>query len=263
MSRVRGRLVAPLLLAVAGFVACSDAVTGPNTVAAIDFTGIAFPSVVTGDTLRDASGAATPLLATVYNGRGDVIPSADVQYFALDTGVTIDASGFLTASRRSGSVRLVASINGLQSQQRSVQITRAPDAVVAADSAIAFPYRIPDAASNVTPALALTLQSSDTAGGVGANVPGWLVRWRIVHNGDTLSVTDTSRVALWAPSGTRHTLTDTTKTDGTSTRRLRIYANQLPVQVDSFIVIAEIKSRGVQVPGSPVRYVVTISPPAI
>lgn len=261
MTAPRGRLAAPLGLALAGFIACSDAVTGPNTVAAIDFTGIAFPALVTGDTLRNAAGVATPLLATVYNGRGEVIPGADVSYFALDTGVVIDANGFLTATRRDGVVRLVASSSGLQSQQRTVQVTRAPDSVDARTTDIAYTYNIPDTPPSVSPALALTLLSSDTAGGLSPNVTGWRVRWRIVHNGDTLAVTDTAKVALWAASGTRHSLTDTTKTDGASTRRLRIYANLLPVQVDSFIVVAEITSRGAHVPGSPVRYVVTISPP--
>jgi hypothetical protein len=263
MRAFRGRLAAPLVVAVAGFLACSDAATGPNAVAAIDFTGVAFPALVTGDTLRNGDGVATPLLATVYNGRGDVITGAAVNYFSLDTGVTIDANGYLTATRRDGAVRLVASFNGLQSQQRSVQVTRAPDSVAAPTTNIAYEYNIPDLAGNVSPALALTLQSSDTVGGLSRNVTGWRVRWRIIHNGDTLAVTDTSKVALWASAGTRHSLTDTTKTDGTSTRRLRVYANLIPVQVDSFIVVAEIKSRGVHVPGSPVRYVVTISPPAI
>lgn len=263
MMRARGRLAAPLLVAVAGFIACSDAVTDPDAVAAIDFTGIAFPALVSGDTLRDGNGVAAPLVATVYNGSGDVIADAPVSYFSLDTGVAIDANGFLTATRRDGSVRLVASVNGLQSQQRIVQVTREPSNVNAPTTAIAFRYSIPDASSNVSPAIAFTLQTSDTVGGLGAGVAGWRVRWRIIHNGDTLAVTDTSKVALWSGAGTRHSLTDTTKSDGSSTRRLRVYANVLPVQVDSFIVVAEIKSRGAHVPGSPVRYVVTISPPTI
>lgn len=263
MSAYRGRLAAPLSLAVAGFLACTDAATGPNDVAAIDFTGIAFPALVTGDTLRDGNGVVAPLVATVYNGRGDVLTDAAVSYFSLDTGVAIDASGYLTASRRDGEVRLIASINGLQSQERRVQVTRRPDSVTAPTRDVALTYRIPDNASNVSPALALRLRSADTVGGVSANVTGWRVRWRIIHNGDTLAVTDTTKVALWAPSGTRHSLTDTTKSDGASTRRLRIFANVLPVQVDSFIVVAEIKSRGAHVTGSPVRFVVTISPPTI
>ena len=159
-------------------------------------------------------------------------------------------------------MRFVASVNGLQSQVRLVQVTREPDSVDAPTTEINFEYDIPDGPSNVSPAIAFGLTSSDTAGALSPNVSGWLVRWRIVHAGDTLAVTDTTKVALWSASGSRHSLTDTTRTDGTSTRRLRIYANLLPVQPDSFIVIAEVKSRGAHVPGSPVRYVVNISPPA-
>lgn len=250
------------LVVAAGIIGCVDSVTDPDAIAAIDFTGVAFPAVVTGDTLRNVNGVAAPLVATVYNGRGDVIP-APVTYFSLDTGVAVDASGFLTATRRDGPVRLVASVNGLQSQVRLVQVTREPDSVRAPTTEINYEYKIPDRTANVSPALALTLTSSDTAGALSQNVAGWLVRWRIVHAGDTLAVTDTTQVALWPASATRHSLIDTTKTDGQSTRRLRIYANLIPPQPDSFIVIAEVKSRGVHVPGSPVRYVVHIAPPPI
>lgn len=250
------------LVVAAGIIGCADAVTDPDAVAAIEFTGVAFPAIVTDDTLRNGNGVATPLVATVYNGRGDVI-AVPVSYFSLDTGVSVDANGFLVATRRDGTVRLVASVNGLQSQVRIVQVTREPDSVRAPTTEINYEYAIPDRATNVSPPLAFTLTSSDTAGGLSQNVAGWLVRWRIVHAGDTLAVTDTTKVALWPASATRHSLTDTTKTDGQSTRRLRIYANLIPPQPDSFIVIAEVKSRGAHVPGSPVRYVVHIAPPAI
>lgn len=262
-----GRLAAPLAVVAAGIVAssgaCTDALTAPGAVAALDFTGIAFPAVITGDTLRDGDGVATPLSAIVYNGRGDVVVGAAVQYLTVDTGVTIDANGYLVATRRDGAVRVFASVAGLQSQLRSIQVTRAPDTVVAPTTAVALDYVIPDASSNVSPALTFTLQSSDTAGGVSPNVAGWRVRWRVIHNGDTLAPTDTSNVALWPGGGTRHALTDTTSSAGVSTRRLRVYANTLPVQQDSFIVVAEVRSRGAQVPGSPVRFVVTINPPTI
>ncbi|MBX3133810.1 MAG: hypothetical protein KF689_10555 [Gemmatimonadaceae bacterium] len=261
MKRAAGRLAAPLAVAAAGLLACADAVTDPGAVAALDFTGIAFPALITGDTLRDGAGVATPLTATVYNGRGEVVGGAEIQYFSLDTGVSIDANGFLTATRRAGSVRLVAAVSGLQSQIRRVEVTRQPDTVVAPNTDIAFAYSIPDRAQNVSPALSLTLRSNDVIGDESPNVPGWRVRWRLVHNGDTLAPTDTSKFALWAATTTRHSLTDTTKADGVSSRRLRIFANLLPVQPDSVIVIAEVRALGLHVPGSPVRYTVTFTPP--
>ena len=263
MTRPVRRLAAPLAVAVAALVGCSDLVVDPDAISALDFTGIPFPAVVTGDTMRDSSGAAAPLRATVYGGRGDVIGDAPVTFVALDTGVVIDASGFLRATRRDGTVRIVATVGALQSQQRTIRVTRAPDTVVAPTTSVNLQYRLPDAAANVSPALQLSLRSADTTGGVSPNVGGWLVRWRIVYAGDTLLPTDTSKVALWGASGSRHTLRDTTTAEGSASRRLRVYANQLPVQADSFIVVAEVRYRGAQVPGSPVRFVVNITPPTI
>jgi len=263
MMRSWGRLAVPLALLTAGVLACDDVVTDPDAVAALDFDGIAFPAIVTGDTLRNGTGVATPLTATVYDGRGGVIVDAPVEFFALDTGVAIDANGFLTATRRSGAVRLVASINGLQSQRRTVQVTPRPDTVLSGATDITYTYNIPDSPPSVSPALSLTVQSRDTVGGGNPDVAGWLVRWRIVHQGDTIAPTDTSKVALWPASASRHGLLDTTRSDGTASRRLRVYANVLPVQPDSFIVIAELRARGLPVPGSPLRYVVHIRPPSL
>ncbi len=256
------RLAAPLAVVAAAIIGCSD-LSAPSGIGALDFTGIPFPAVVTGDTMRDTLGVAAPLRATVYNAAGAVIADAPVQYVSLDTGVVIDANGFLRATRRDGTVRVLASVNGFQSQQRLIAVTRAPDSVKAGTTALSFTYRIPDAAANVSSPMSLTVRSNDTTGGVSANVTGWLVRWRIVYNGDTLAPTDTAIAALWSTAGTRHTTRDTTKTDGTAGRRLRVYTNLLPLQQDSFIVVAEVKHRGAHVVGSPVRYVVVINPPTL
>ncbi len=263
MRRHARRLAAPLAVAAAALVGCSDFGVDPDAVAALDFTGIPFPAVVTGDTMRDSLGNAAPLRATVYDGRGDEIAGAAVAFVTLDTGVTISPDGFLRATRRDGTIRLIASFGGLQSQLRNVAVARVPDSVATGTTTVSYQYRLPDASSNVSPALSFALKSADTLGGLSPNVTGWLVRWRIIHNDDTLATTDTSKVALWAASGARHTLRDTTKADGSTSRRLRIYANVLPVQADSFIVIAEVKYRGAHVTGSPVRFVVNITPPTL
>lgn len=255
------RLAAPLAVLAAGLLGCIDLTGTSDAVSALDFTGIPFPSVITGDTMRDTSGAAAPLRATAYDGLGRPIADAKVNFVLLDTGASIDALGFLHATRRSGTLRVLASYAGLQSQQRSITVTRAPDSVTAATTNVGFTYRLPDASANVSPNLTLNLKTLDITGSETAAVPGWLVRWRIVHQGDTLAPTDTGVAALWASSGTRHTLFDTTKADGAASRRLRVYTNLLPLQPDSFIVVAEVKYLGAHVVGSPLRYVVTITPP--
>ena len=247
-------------IAFALLLGCADLGNDPDVPVAIEFDGIAFPSVITGDTLRDSLGVATPLQGRAYNSSGDVIAGAAFQYFTSDTGVTISSSGILRATRRDGPVRLIASAGGLQSIARTIRVTRRPDTVSASGSAaITFNYALPDAATNLAPELKISLRSTDTAG-VGPNVGGWLVRWRTVHAGDTLAAGDTTLIALQSSTGRRATL-DTTGTDGTSARRLRVFSGRLTVPTDSFIVLAEVKRYGVPVPGSPVRFVVTVAPP--
>jgi len=259
MSGARAMRLA-IAFAAAAFLGCSDFGSGPSVPVAIEFDSIPFPAVIAGDTLRDSTGLAAPLRGVAFNSDGDPIADAPFQFVALDTGVTISAEGFLVATRRDGTVRFIASVDGLQSPVRRVQVTRRPDEVAATgDLEVAVGYQVPDVAGNVSPALTVRVTSDDVAGGVSPNVAGWLVRWRAVHAGDTLGLTDTTFVAMLG-DGTARSMLDTTGTDGTSSRRLRIFANRLVAAVDSFIVVAEVKRHGVPIAGSPVRFVVNVAP---
>lgn len=263
----RWRRVAPLAVvalaaaAAATSGACADLGTDPDVAVALEFDSIPYPAVIAGDTLRDTLGIATPLRGVAFNGRGGVIAGAPIAFLSLDTGVVIDGAGFLRTTRRSGTIRVLASINGLQSNDRAIAVTRRPDTLIAPTTTrLTFSYALPDAAANVAPEMRVTLQSFDVAGGVPPAVTGWLVRWRVVHNGDTLSPTDTSRVALQSLTGRRARL-DTTTADGTSARRLRVFANTITPATDSFVVVAEVRRHGVLVRGSPVRFFVNVAPP--
>jgi len=260
------RVVAPAaLLAVAllaTLAACADLGSDPDVAVALEFDSIPYPAVLAGDTLRDSLGVAAPLRGVAFNGRGGVIAGAPIEFLTPDTGVTISAAGILSTTRRSGTIRLLASINGLQTTLRSISVTRSPDTLIAPTTTrFDFRYVLPDVPTNLVPEMRVTLQSFDVAGGLTPAVTGWLVRWRVVHNGDTLSQADTSRVVLQNTAGRRVAL-DTTKTDGTSSRRLRVFANTITPPTDSFVVLAEVKRHGVPVRGSPVRFVVTVAPPA-
>lgn len=244
-------------------VACADLGTGLDRVSYIAFDGIPYPALIAGDTLRDSLGAAAPLRASAFDASGRAIGGAEFTYLTLDTGVAIDANGFLRATtRRDGTVRLVASFDGLQTEDRTVRITRRPDSLFATGAAaVALTYVIPDvAATNLSPELRVSLVSEDTVG-VGPAVGGWLVRWTTVHGTDTLGAADTTLVALQTTSGARRGI-DTTAADGTASRRLRVFANRLTVPVDSFVVLADVRLHGAPVPGSPVRFIVRIAPPA-
>lgn len=258
--RLRRRALLTAAAALVAAVSCAELGTGIGDVSYIAFDGIAWPSVIAGDTLRDSLGVAAPLRAHAFDASGREIADAPFRYFTLDTGVAVDSNGTMRATtRRDGTVRVVASLGGLQSDDRLVRVTRRPDSVFApGGSALTFGFAIPDASTNVAPEMRISLVSDDTVG-VGAGVGGWRVRWRTVHAGDTLAVGDTSWVTLQTAAGVRSAV-DTTAADGSSVRRLRIFSTRIPAPNDSFIVLAEVRLHGVPVPGSPVRFVVNIAP---
>lgn len=243
--------------------ACAELGTGVDDVSYIAFDAIPYPALLVGDTLRDSLGVATPLRASAFDASGRAIVDADFRYFVLDTGVVIDASGMLRATTRtSGTVRLVASLDGLQTDDRLVRVTRRPDSLVLTTSqAITFNYAVPDVATNLAAEMGVRLMTFDSVGASNSGVGGWLVRWRAIHGTDTLAANDTSLVVLQTTAGKR-TVVDTTPADGLSSRRLRVFASRLTSPVDSFIVIADVRRYGTPLRGSPIRFVVRIAPPA-
>ncbi|MFM8567133.1 MAG: hypothetical protein ACKOCV_05555 [Gemmatimonadota bacterium] len=239
---------------------CGAVGTEPGAVQALDFTAFPYPAVVTGDSLRDASGQVAPLRATAYDVDGQPIADAPIRFVSPDTGVTIDSLGRLRTSRGPGSLRVYALVDGLQSAPRTLLVTSAPDTVVATTGTLAtLAYALPDIAGNVSGDLTVAVRSLTNA--AAPNVTGWLVRWRAVHRGDTIAMGDTTLAVLQSSSGRRSAL-DTTTSTGTSTRRLRVFANRLPTPTDSFTVLAEVRRGGLAVPGSPVRFLVRATPPA-
>lgn len=255
----RRALLAAALVA-AGASACDEFGTGVGDIGYIAFDGVPWPAVIAGDTMRDSLGAATPLRASAYDAAGRRIPDAPFTYLLLDTGAVIDADGTLRATtRRDGIVRVVASLDGLQTADQLIRVTRRPDsAFAAAGAAQTLNWVLPDGSANTSADLRFSLVSRDTVG-VPPGVGGWIVRWRTVHDGDTLAPGDTTLAVLQGTGGARGVV-DTTTADGTATRRLRVFAGRIPAPVDSFIVLAEVRRWGVPVAGSPVRFVVHIAP---
>ncbi len=241
-------------------VSCAELGTGVGNVSFIAFDGIPWPALLVGDTLRDSLGVASPLRAHAYDAVGREITNAPFRFFTLDTGVVVDSNGTMRATtRRDGTVRVVASLGALQSDDRLVRVTRRPDSTFATGAtSLLLEYAIPDVGTNVGPEMRVSLVSRDTVR-VSPGVGGWRVRWRTMHAGDTLAVSDTSWVALQTSGGARRAV-DTTAADGSSVRKLRVFSTRIPAPTDSFIVLADIRLHGVRVPGSPVRFVVRVAP---
>jgi len=254
-------LGAPLAVAFAAAVgSCTQVSTSPTLIVALEFDSLPFPAIVTGDTLRDSLGHVAPLHALAFNAAARLVAGAPVRYIALDTGLTIDASGITTAQLRNGPVRIVASVDNFQSVTRTIEVARRPDTVIAVgtqDTTIRF--SIPDsAARNVTGPLGVRLATGDSGGGI-TRTKGWLVSYQVTFHGAALALSDTTRASLWDDAGKVSAL-DTTAVDGLASRRLRIRSTFLSAQPDSFIVLATVRYRGAHVRGSPMRFVVRVQP---
>ena len=250
--------VAAAFVAAAAAGSCTNVGTAPNVIVALAFDTLPYPSVVAGDTLRDSLGRAAPLHALAYNSDGALIANPALQYLALDSGVDIDARGYLVATTLTGgSVRVVAAAASLQSLTKTVIVTRAPSHLaVSANGVDTVKYILPDSAVNVSPAL--TVKLTRDSSGVAVGVPGFLVSWQVTFQGVARATND-SIASLWDDA--RHTSAlDTTSADGTAARSLRIWSTKLPASTDSFVVSATTRYRGLPVAGSPATFVIHFRP---
>jgi hypothetical protein len=107
-----GRICTCFLAAASCALACTDIPTGDNDVLAISVDTAAAPAIVLGDSLRDSTGKAVPLTASVYNFKGNLVSSAPVRFHAIDRGITVDSTtGFVTGdSVRDTPARIVVSV---------------------------------------------------------------------------------------------------------------------------------------------------------
>jgi hypothetical protein len=237
--------------AVALVAACTDIPTSDNAVLAIAVTPTVSPSIVLGDTLRDTTGKAVPLTATVYNYNGTVVTSAPLRFYAADRGIRVDSTtGFAVGdSLRQTPARVVVSVGNLQAFQQLL-VTLRPDTVFAVNGRDSLSYSVLDSTKNVSPALSVrvlhSLTSSDSA------VKNYLVSFSIVSPADTL-------LAKLVNDAGAASKIDTTDGSGDASRKIRLNPVRLTAAIDSIIVNATVRYKG-QVRGSPVRLVLRVKP---
>jgi hypothetical protein len=251
----RAILVVVLGIAALAPFACSDIVSSSASVLSIVFDSLSAPSVVVGDTLRDTTGAVVRPVVHVFNFTGEEVAQAPVYFLSPDSGVTVDsATGIVTAdSLRSTPARIVATVGTLQAVQ-NVDVTLRPDLLQAVNALDSLQYSLFDTTVNVSPLLQVTLTH-----GVAPNdsaVKSWIVSFAIVSQSDP-------RLGELVNDAGLPSIVDTTDASGMAGRKIRVHPLFLSSssQVDSIVVNATTKYRGVQVSGSPVRLVLRLKPP--
>jgi hypothetical protein len=249
-------LVACLLLAiVAGAAACAEISTDPKLVASIAMDTLPYPSIVANDSLRDSLGIARPLHAAVYNIQGTPLVSVPIRFRTPDAGVTVDSvSGYVTAdTARSTGIRLLAVAGSLQSAPDTVYVVPAPDTVSAINATDSLLYTLSDTTAQLSVPLQVQLQHRVP---VSQPLPvrSYLVSYRIAYPSDTLLA------QLMTRDGLHRSSVDTTASDGTSARRIRLRTLSLTSANDSVVVIAMARYHGTPVPGAPLRLVLYVKP---
>jgi len=248
------RLVNALVLVVgtpAAF-ACTDIPTDSNAVLAIAFDSLPSPSVVLGDTLRDTTGVAAPLRATVFNFQGEVISAATVTFSSPDRGVRVDgASGFVVAdSLRATPARILATVGNLQSVLR-LDVSLRPDTAAPSPGRDSLAYSLTDTTVNVSPSLNVRVLHGLTT--AHSAVRSYIVSFAVTSAGD-------GTLARLVNDAGRSSRVDTTDANGIAGRKIRLDPARLSSLVDSVIVQATVKYRGAQIRGSPVRLVLKVRP---
>ena len=264
-----------ITVAVAVATACADVGTGPDVPAAIELPPFAFPTIVVGDTLRDSLGAVAPIKAIVRNSSGDIIADAKPSYlyadFTRDSAFWVDSvKGIVVARAKVTAGRLAARIGSSLQVLRTLSSTVRPDTAVLGSAPPALIVSLlPDtgrtrAEGNTTGGVSVQLRNLQETTPVG--VDGWLVSFRLVK--PTNPTNDTTKGVFLVDEQLRASMLDTTSSEGTASRRVRVRPASFPVPqgsarvTDTVIVEATARYRGQLVRGAPVRVLVQVVRPA-
>jgi len=235
--------------------ACIDLSTDPDEIVAIEFVDLPWPSVVAGDTLRDASGAVTPLVARLFDADGDVV-TGPVEFLTQQASIHVIAGDLLVADdTATGIAGIFASTTGIQSTVREIEIVAAPDTIAADGVITPLQWVVPDDPSvNLSQPLSVRVVSAS-----GLGVPAWVVTFQLEAGGRVIPPADTTQLFLVAENG-RPSYADTTDASGRASRRLRLKIVPGLVPPDSAVITVIASYRGAPLTGAPVRLVLPLGP---
>ncbi len=233
--------------------ACIDLSTDPDEIVAIEFGELPWPSIVAGDTLRDASGAVAPLTVRLFGGDGDLV-TGPVEFLPQQSSIhVVNGDRLIADATATGVAGIIASTTGIQSVVRQIQIVSAPDSMAADGAVVTLQWVVPDdPAFNTSQPIGVRVLSAPNAG-----VGSWIVTFQLEAGGRQISESDTTQIYL-VNEGGRPSYADTTDTFGKASRRVRLKVNPGLVPPDSAIITMRASYKGVPLIGSPVRQVLPL-----
>jgi hypothetical protein len=235
MRRAHLALVAALLAA--ALASCRDVPSPDSGVLSVSPLQLPSPAVVVGDTMRDSVGAAAPLRLVAYGVDGEPVdPQPAPTFVLLDPGAHL-AGAFLIGDA-TGSVRVIGSVSGLQTQSQAVLVTLRPDTLVPSDSTHQLrKFRFPEDTA-ATADLNVRVQNTDATP---TGVDGVIVRYELTYAPPVVGTGPSVLLLAGSVPSTR----DTTANGGTASRTIRLrLAGVNPTQTDSAMVSATASYRG-------------------
>jgi len=256
---MRGRMLVLVIVATAVGAACTQVSTDPSRIVALTFDSLPYPAVVAFDSLRDEDGVARPLAARALNASGNVIDEAPITYLATRPGVTISPEGFVIAGAiPEAPVPIVAQSGILQTRSLLLPVVPRPTAFALTGTVDTLRYVLPDNTQNTTNPISARVTGAPSGEAAAPPVLGWIVRYRVAYNGVLLPA-DHPDIWLVDDAG-RRSQSDTTGTDGSASRAVRVRATALASALDSVVVFISARAFGASLSDTSLRVVVPIIP---
>jgi hypothetical protein len=242
------------LAGLVAFSSCTEIPTSDSAVLSLTFDSLPAPAVVLGDTLRDTTGRAARVTATVYNFQGNVVANPPLRFQALDRGIRVDSvAGFVVGdSVRATPARIAITVDGVQAT-KLIDVTLRPDTVIPVKERDSLLYSLVDTTKNFSSGLAVRAYHSLTS--LDSAVKSYIVSFAIASPADPL-------LAVLVNEAGKESRVDTTDASGEASRRIKLTPARLTALTDSIIVLATVKYRGAHILGSPARLVLKVKPGA-
>ena len=251
----RRRLPLLCLCAVATVASCIQLSVDPKAIGSIEFVAPTNPSVVVGDTLRDASGRAERLRANVYAADGAQLTDIPVTFVNTDSLLKIVGGMVVTRRAVTGTAKLFAVAGGLQSISRNLDVILRPDSIApsrALDSVLYVPSAS-GTAIDTSRSVAVVVRSGSTP------VNSVRVAFSLERRGVVLAAGDTLTYALLNALG-RVSMVDTTDGAGVASRIFRVRSTAGTVLRDTIVVRATVALGGPPLGGAPATMTVVVRP---
>jgi len=248
-------------------VACVDLSSPKNAPASISLLQLPEFFVVRGDVMRDSLGNPTAPSVITYDGSGAVVTGFTPFVFVTDSQpvITVNSTGILVAAQKTGTAHVIGQIGNVQTPAAIVYVTVPPTTLVknvVGSDTLQLTIGV-DSASSLGGFALPAIVRGGAGGQLDTAVGGAIVSYRIVST--PFASRSSSPTMYIGDDANNPSPRDTSDGAGNVSRKLIINSRLLADtalffghRLDSVTVEASMKYKGVNLAGSPLRFVVKV-----